>query len=1340
MRTPALTIALVCLTVGARANEITVPTPDVSAPPADRVVDDIRIPGYSTIGSPGDPALPFKDVYLVVPPDAAPQSFTVAIRGSVESFAQCAREVAPAPPAVTVVDGREVYDWGQGKQIRDGRNLLVYARDQYFPKAHVEVLDTGSMRKWRIVRVRYYPCRYNPVSRRLALSLGGEIVLSFGRTRTITASLPQPSDDVMSEKVNDLVANFPDARGWYAGPAATSSAEPSATITDYVILTTSAIVSGSSKLQSFVAHKASRGFRVAVVTESEWGGGTGNTAANNIRAYLKANYVAKGIRYVLLIGNPNPSTGDVPMKMLWPRNNLTSYREAPSDYYYADLTGNWDLDGDGYAGEADQDLGPGGPDRYPEVIVGRIPFYGSFADLDSILQKTIDYEAGGIGGLWVKNVLLSMEPSDTNTPGYHLGEAIKSAAVTPAGFTATRVYEETYGLNPAPEVTPCSYDTVIAAANQHAGFWFWWTHGNETIAADVVTSDRTQYLDDHYPAFTFQCSCLNGYPERADNLGYALLKRGAIATDSASRVSWYYPGQVDFTNTDSNAGMTYRYAIKLVRDHKPCGDAHFEMMYETPNEIWMNHCVFNLYGDPSVSYAAGPTITHVPHGDTDITASPYAIEAQVTSNGPLKQGSPEIRWNTNGGATFNSAPMSFVNGAVYRGQIPAQPYGTTVYYYIRAEDTQGRTAVSPSEAPAGLYSFKVRPDSEPPAIQHTPPPNTGDLVGPYPIRATVTDNTGVQSVVLYYHRNAGPDTALTMLPVGDNQYEGAIPGPSVAGDVISYYIVATDVALGHNTTREPSPSGYLSFAVPPKKRIAVYNSTATPPYFLGSNSNAYQKVKDILDTDPNQRFATTVVTSLTSANLTGQDALVLPDNAVLNADMATVSNWFVKGKTILTLESATSYAACSGFLWPQAAGTSGYGTFWDTGANQTDQEIVLQDPITSGYSQGQVIDSRGYTAAFIASALPSDAKVLARSKYDPTRAYAVYRDVPGKGRLVALGPYIPLQTSQYSMIREALAVSPSDRVLRVTSPAGGAVFSSGQNVTINYQTEGDWLPTDLVRVEYTTGLDTLWRPVPGAATLLYGTGTVNWDTHDLPGSHAYRVRVSHVGGQVSATSQSPFTIVPDVSIVQAKSIPDGQLVRLDSKVITSGITGLSYVQEPDRLAGIRVISSQPLPVSASATIVGTMRTINGERAIEAEATQTVGAASRPRALFLNTTALGGSAFGGQQGVMECRNVRSGSAWVVVTTPVAGLNNVGLLVRVSGAVTAVGGDYFYVDDGGRCDDGSGMIGVKVFCGDSVKPAVGTRVALTCVSSTYYDRGQLWRALVLPAQEDLQILSR
>ena len=316
---------------------------------------------------------------------------------------------------------------------------------------------------------------------------------------------------------------------------------------------------------------------------------------------LISNYMTLNIEYVLLIGNPHPLSGDVPMKMLWPRSYDDRYRESPSDYYYADLTGNWDLDGDGLYGEQNDDFGAGGVDRDWEVLVGRIPFYGNANDLDNILAKIVAYEnTNPREAAWRENVLLPMEPSDPNTPGYHLGEAIKDDLLVPKGWSFHRIYEDDYELVPPPETTPTTVDNVTNVWNgSQFGAVFWWTHGWTRGASGIMDLSHVSNLDDTYPGFTFQASCNNSGPEDNLNLSFSLLKNGGIVTLGATRVSWYYPGQINFAYTTSNAGMAYEYARRLIVDGLDSGRALHEMKQALNVGIWMNFTVFNLYGDPA---------------------------------------------------------------------------------------------------------------------------------------------------------------------------------------------------------------------------------------------------------------------------------------------------------------------------------------------------------------------------------------------------------------------------------------------------------------------------------------------------------------------------------------------------------------------------------------------------------------------------------------------------------------------------------------------------------------------------------------------------------------------
>ena len=404
-----------------------------------------------------------------------------------------------------------------------------------------------------------------------------------------------------------------------------ASEPPGYTIITTSEITTSDVNHGSSKLGEFVAHKESLGFTVQVITEEDFGGGRGyvggedprEEAAEHIREWLKAHYISDNIEYVLLIGNPDPVIGAVPMKMLWPRNNWGEepWTDAPSDSYYADLTGNWDLDEDGFYGEwpdangLNGDFGPGGVDCFWEVLVGRIPCYGDINDLDNILQKTIAYEEQtqiGESIDWRKNVLLAMDSSLPNS--YRLGEALKNEILGPPDWSCHRIYDDDFGLTPPPETMPCDINNVLDVWNGYAansegkfGLVVWASHGGRHVAVDVMDIDHVVELNDSFPSFTFQITCSNAEPEETDNVAYELLKNGAICTVGATRppgVLWSKP----FLEDQRSGGLAYRYVRALVIGLS-CGQAlhDIKQRFGPYSEVTWHHAAkFNIYGDPSL--------------------------------------------------------------------------------------------------------------------------------------------------------------------------------------------------------------------------------------------------------------------------------------------------------------------------------------------------------------------------------------------------------------------------------------------------------------------------------------------------------------------------------------------------------------------------------------------------------------------------------------------------------------------------------------------------------------------------------------------------------------------
>lgn len=155
-----------------------------------------------------------------------------------------------------------------------------------------------------------------------------------------------------------------------------------------------------------------------------------------------------------------------------------------------------------------------------------------------------------------------------------------------------------------------------------------------------------------------------------------------------------------------------------------------------------------------------------------------------------------------------------------------------------------------------------------------------------------------------------------------------------------------------------------------------------------------------------------------------------------------------------------------------------------------------------------------------------------------------------------------------------------------------------------------------------------------------------------------------------------------IPIQQAKNAEDGEQVEITG-IVSASFPRLAmyYVEDPQRVGGIQVRDGDTPSVGSGVFVQGTVWTdgSTGEVRIASERrSRTVAGSVSP--LFLNSRSLGGGPMGRQCGVV------GGS----------GLNNIGLLARVSGVVTNCGWDnsWAYVSDGHYMNDGNNDYGVRV----------------------------------------------
>lgn len=219
-------------------------------------------------------------------------------------------------------------------------------------------------------------------------------------------------------------------------------------------------------------------------------------------------------------------------------------------------------------------------------------------------------------------------------------------------------------------------------------------------------------------------------------------------------------------------------------------------------------------------------IDHAPVLDSEDQLNPYPVDCSINSATDVIEN--DLHWNLDGGATFNDVVMTPVMADAYTtgytAEIPAQPYGTTVYYYLSAANTGGRTVTDP---PTGLHSFYVGVDSTPPVIDHEPMGDQVLATWPATVSTTVTDNQGIDTVTLEFMINGGPPETVPMVLERNGVYSADLYGSVSIGDMIEYRITAVDVAVASNSTIDPA-SGYHEFFVVEPIPVYIYEPDGTP--------------------------------------------------------------------------------------------------------------------------------------------------------------------------------------------------------------------------------------------------------------------------------------------------------------------------------------------------------------------------------------------------------------------------------------------------------------------------------------------------------------------------------
>jgi hypothetical protein len=436
------------------------------------IVDNaVNIEGGFMISDPGAPKIGYRVVKLVLPQGKSISSFSVET----------------AEPKLMGMAGLDyvVGDLKTGNYPADTASMPnpeIFSSNRLFPQNRVEILTEGNWGGISLVSLAIYPVGYRPQSGKILFY--PEITVKFQLEQmAFNPRLQLKNDRIAYRALNDMIQNKMDFPLSAGSPPVVSLPKVTDGIPspEYLIITSGDIAPG---FYPFLEWKNQKGIPTDLaLIEDILASTSGSDPAEQLRNYLIQAYT-DGVRWVLLGGDEDV----VPIRYLYP-GNVDGYipelnLQQISDLYYSDLTGEWDLDGDGVWGESIHDS----PDIYPELYVGRVPVR-ALEQAQIWSAKAIMYEknpGNGDASYLMKALFVSSDEMRDYGQHYELADLLPDHFL----YDVNRLEEMPSGEAPSP--TGPFGDEVISIMNEGWGFVSNLTHGSPEWYAS-----KSQYYNNY---------------------------------------------------------------------------------------------------------------------------------------------------------------------------------------------------------------------------------------------------------------------------------------------------------------------------------------------------------------------------------------------------------------------------------------------------------------------------------------------------------------------------------------------------------------------------------------------------------------------------------------------------------------------------------------------------------------------------------------------------------------------------------------------------------------------------------------------------------------------------
>lgn len=450
----------------------------------------LKYKDYVECDEPGMPSLPCKYLQFLVPGNAG--KYVIEMNWSESVDNGLPDMLYPAQPPVYTSDRYPRF-------VSPDRG--IYTSFALYPSERVSIVQDGYYDgDKRVLTVKVVPFQYLGASNRLTsfTKLNFTIkpdkgTITTDRTASIRPAVVQDSQELTAQL--SFVENRADISGILRQVTASVGSSPvlsSADKWEYLIVASAPYAASAERLAFWKKLKGVTSKVVTIESILSDPSITGDLvsgiydSAGKLRHFLSSCYKNRGTKYVLLVGK------DIPYRCA----TLGPEVVIPTDLYYCDLNGNWDVDKDKNYGEMPDDH----VDYLPELYVGRLLCKNNL-EFINYLHKLYCYEKnpGGGNSAYLKRAFF--QEADENQM-FRLAYGVSANMILNVGFTNILTLNEEPACNSLNPTSPTG-KKIIDEINTGYGFVYMAAHGKSgditVLSAGLADGnngiDPTPWLD-----------------------------------------------------------------------------------------------------------------------------------------------------------------------------------------------------------------------------------------------------------------------------------------------------------------------------------------------------------------------------------------------------------------------------------------------------------------------------------------------------------------------------------------------------------------------------------------------------------------------------------------------------------------------------------------------------------------------------------------------------------------------------------------------------------------------------------------------------------------------------